>query len=123
LWVIIRSAINESTRGDALKPAVEDAEAPGAGEADEPKRDFTGDTLPPGGLVLPPGELAGDLIAATARMANSCEFQISQKGSQKRMRFPFAISAARKCVLNVRFDRPPVLTVAGGAIGEAVVIF
>ena len=62
LWVIIRSAISESTRGDALKPAVEEADAPGAGEAEAPCRGLD--------EALPPGEPEGDLIAATARMVN-----------------------------------------------------
>lgn len=61
LCVIMRSAISESTRGDALKPAVEAAEAPGAEETVAPYRDLAGE-------LLPPGDLAGDLIAATARI-------------------------------------------------------
>jgi hypothetical protein len=68
LCVIMRSAIKESTRGDALKPAVE---AAGAEEAEAPYRDLAGELLPPGDLageLLPPGALAGDLIAATARI-------------------------------------------------------
>ena len=36
LWVIIRSAISESTSGDALNPAVAEDAAPGAGEDVEP---------------------------------------------------------------------------------------